>query len=119
MVDDLLDYDSIIRGLSVRKKTRLRGTDEVSEKTINNDFDNNFILNVTKSNGPGVPQIGSIGTFRNKAKVVGIDLGIHDGRGKGFSAKFDCGGAQNVPIFLVHYRVNSIRAKCFVGFDLY
>ncbi|KAF3638856.1 40S ribosomal protein S25-4 [Capsicum annuum] len=85
MIDDLLDNDGIIRGPPVGNEPRL-GKDDKSKKKesqpISNDLYNNFVLDVTKSNGPEVSQIGGIRAFEDEAEVGGIYSGVHGGISK-------------------------------------
>ncbi|KAF3638767.1 hypothetical protein FXO37_24231 [Capsicum annuum] len=94
MIDDLLDNDGIIRGPPVGNEPRL-GRDDKSKKKesqpISNDLYNNFVLDVTKSNGLEVSQIGGIRAFEDEAEVGGIYSGVHGGISKGLTAEFDCG----------------------------
>lgn len=73
-------------------------------------------MGIAEANWSKVSKGCGILTLCNEAKVGRIYLLIHRAGGKGILAEFNKGGSQNVPVFLGHERVHSVRVRDLVGF---
>lgn len=120
MRDDLLDNDSIIRGPFPEEKTSLSGNDKGREKrpeSSSNDLGGNLVLSVTKANRSKVFETRNIIAFRNQALVSGFGFGVHGCLLERVYIELSDSLTYNVPIILVHERVNTIRSKIFVRIE--
>lgn len=66
MKDYFLNNDGIVRGSSLMKETILTKTDDMDKvwpESSNNDLSYDFVLGITKSNGPEVSNTRGIGTL--------------------------------------------------------
>lgn len=119
MGDHFLDNNSIVKGPSVRKETCLAITNNPSQmgsKSPSNYFFDELVLGVTQPNRPEVFQARSIKAFRNETKVSGVHLWIHYAFREGLFTKLDDFSPKTVPVFLIHKRVETIRAGGLINF---
>lgn len=68
--DDFLDYDSMVTSSSFRQKTSLAFSDDIRKEgleSVGDDFGNDFVDSIAKSNGPEVFQAAGIFRLGNQA----------------------------------------------------
>lgn len=85
-------------------------------KPCKNDFDNDLVLGIIKSNGPKVPEIRGIGSFEDEAEVSGVYLFLYSVRVEVVLTELNDLSAHNVSVFLEQKRVDTIRVRGFPGF---
>lgn len=74
-VDDFLENNDVIRGLSTRDEARLERANnsvQVRPNAANNNFGNHFIRNIAKANRAKL--INGLGTIKVQGKMTASDV---------------------------------------------